>query len=207
MAEKRIILVVDDMTENLTLMRSMLQDYFDVRLAKSGRIAMSLLENVKVDLILLDIEMPSMSGFELIRRIKLYETPNKKTPIIFVTSHADVEYIHEAVTAGAKDYILKPVKAEALYKKIDAVMGMPEFKINSLEGNLRSLKSAVTSGDSVQAESLLAELGSLVSGQNIHIRNYAEDVEKLILAYEYEKGLKKIEAFLDYLSREKDKEN
>ena len=203
MAERRTILVVDDMTENLTFMRSLLQDYFDVRLAKSGKMAISLLENVKVDLILLDIEMPGMSGFELIRRIKSYDSLNKKTPIIFVTSHADVDYIHNAISAGAKDYILKPVKEEALYKKIEAVIGMPEHTISSLEGNLKSLAAAVSSGDSAKAESILAELDSLSSGQNVHKRQYAEDVKKLILAFEYEKGLKKIEAFLNYLSREK----
>ena len=203
MAAKRIVLVVDDMTENLTLMRSMLQDYFDVRLAKSGRMAISLLESLKIDLVLLDIEMPGMSGFELIRRIRSYDTPNKKTPIIFVTSHADLDYIHEAVMAGVKDYILKPVNAEALHKKIGSVIGMPEFKIHSLEGILRSIKTAVTSGDGSQAEGLLTELGNLVSEEEIHKRQYAEDVEKLILAFEYEKGLAKIEAFLAYLARER----
>ena len=203
MAEKRIVLVVDDMTENLTIMRSMLQDYFDVRLAKSGKMALSLLENQKVDLVLLDIEMPGISGFELIRRIKSYDTPNKKTPIIFVTSHADLDYIHDAVMAGVKDYILKPVNADALYKKIDTVIGMPEYTIHSLEGNLRSLKAAITSGDSVQAENILAEIISTSGDQNINKRQYAEDVEKLILAFEYEKALAKIEAFLNYLAREK----
>ena len=207
MAEKRKILVVDDMTENLTLMRSMLQDYFDVRLAKSGKMAISLLEEVKVDLILLDIEMPTMSGFELIRRIKSYDTPNNKTPIIFVTSHGNKDYIHDAARAGVKDYILKPVKEEALYKKIDAVIGMPECTANPLEGNINSLKNAVSSGDSAMAEALLIELDNLVSGENIHKRQYAEDIGKLILAYEYEKGLNKIEAFLNYLSREKNRES
>ena len=205
MAERKIILVVDDMSENLTLMRSMLEDYFDVRLAKSGRMALSLLEKIKVDLILLDIEMPSMSGFELIRRIKLYETDNKKTPIIFVTTHGDKDYIQEAVSAGAKDYLLKPVNAEALYKKIDAVIGMPSITANSLEGILQSLTFSINSGDSARAESLLAELGNAVKSKNEHFIQYAEDIKKFILAFDYEKALQKIDSFLYDLSHEKKK--
>ena len=201
MGERKIILVVDDMAENLTIMRSMLQDYFDVRLAKSGKMALSLLDDVKVDLILLDIEMPAMSGFELIRRVKSYDGPNKKTPIIFVTSHADAENIHDAITAGAKDYVLKPVKAEALFKKIDAIIGMPEHKLNSLDGNINFLKAAVIAGDSARCESLLKELLTIVKDQNVHKRQYAQDIAKLLLALEYEKGLEKIESFINYLSR------
>ena len=205
MAERKTVLVVDDMAENLTLMRSLLQDYFDVRLAKSGKMALSLLETVRVDLILLDIKMPSMSGFELIRLMKLYDTPNKKTPIIFVTSQADKDYIYDAVSAGVRDYILKPVQADALYKKIDAVIGMPEHKLSSLEGNIRSLKFAISSGDSAQAESLITELRILVKDQNIQRKGYAQDIQKFIQTFDYEKALKTIESFLNYLFREKTK--
>jgi len=203
MAERRIVLAVDDMPENLTLMRSMLQDFFDIRLAKSGKMALALLENLKVDLILLDIEMPGMSGFEFMKRIKTDDSMNKKTPVIFVTAHAGLDYIHDAISAGAKDYVLKPVNAEALYKKIDAIIGMPEYTVSSLEGNLLSLKAALTCGDSIKADSLFKELVNLINDQNVHQRQYAEDIGALVLGFEYEKGIKKIDALLDYLARNK----
>jgi putative two-component system response regulator len=204
MEDRKIILVVDDMSENLTFMRSILQDYFDVRLAKSGKIALELLDNLKVNLILLDIEMPAMSGFELIRRVKINDSINKKTPIIFVTSHGNRDYIDDAIKAGAKDYVLKPVDPDALYKKIGAIIGMPEHKLNSLEGNLMSLKSAVTLGDSVRAESLSLELSNLAVKHTTHSKKYAEDIEAYIRKFDFEKGLKTIESFLSYLDRTKD---
>ena len=55
MSDRKIILAVDDMPESLTIMRTLLQDYFDIRLAKTGKLALNLLENTKVDLIFLDI--------------------------------------------------------------------------------------------------------------------------------------------------------
>ena len=203
MADRKIVLAVDDMPENLTLMRSILQDFFDIRLAKSGKMALDLLENLKVDLILLDIEMPGISGFEFLKRVKADDSLNKKTPVIFVTAHAGLDYIHDAISAGAKDYVLKPVNAEALYKKIDAVVGMPDYRISSTEGNLRSLKTALAAGDSVRADTLFKELANLVNDQNVHQRQYAEDIGSLVLCFEYDKAIKKVEAFLDYLARSK----
>ncbi|MDR0463658.1 MAG: response regulator, partial [Treponema sp.] len=64
MADKKIILAVDDMPENLMLLGSLLESYFDVRLAKSADMAMNVLNKTKVDLILLDIVMPEMLGFD-----------------------------------------------------------------------------------------------------------------------------------------------
>ena len=200
MTDRKIILAVDDMSENLTLLRSMLEDYFDIRLAKSAKMALTLLDNTVVDLILLDIEMPGMSGFEFLRQLRLVNSKNKDTPVIFVTSHAKADLITQAINSGAKDYLLKPIKADALYKKIDAVIGMPEDKTDPLEKKLKALMSAAVSGDSSRAESIMAELKNHVLGQNVHKRRFVEDIGNFIHAFDYEKGINKIKEFLVYLS-------
>ena len=200
MANQKIILVVDDMAENLTLLRSMLSDYFDVRLAKSAKMALGLLSNLQVDLILLDIEMPGMSGFEFLRQISERSLNNKDTPVIFVTSHANREFIHEAAKIGVRGYLLKPIGAETLYEKIGSVIGMPEGKTNTMEEKLKTLLLAAGSGDSAMAESLTNELLVMARSQEDQIRSSMEAVAELIQAFEYEKGIIKIQEFLHNLS-------
>jgi putative two-component system response regulator len=188
MAEKKIILAVDDMPENLMLLGSLLEDYFDVRLAKSADMAIGLLSSIKVDLILLDIVMPEMTGFDFLNILRSKETKNAKTPVIFVTSHADLDVIGKAISLGAKDYIVKPIKAETLYKKIDAVIGLPEHIPNIIKSRLEKLIAASSSANKVQAESLIKELLSL-SKEIPHIHNSMEEIAKYITDFEYEQAV------------------
>ena len=199
MSHKKIVLAVDDMPENLTIMRSMLTDYFDVRLAKSSKMALSLLDELKVDLILLDIEMPAISGFEFLKRLADRKSINKNTPVIFVTSHADKKLFAEAINAGVRDYLLKPITSESLYKKIDAVIGMPEEKLNPIEDKLKLLINAAAAGNSDHAESIVKELVLLAKNQHVQNSFYVEDIEKFIKSFEYERGIIRIKEYLDYL--------
>jgi putative two-component system response regulator len=119
---KKIILAVDDMAVGLTTMRTILQQEYDVRLAKSASIALEMLQQFKADLILLDIEMPEMSGFEFAGL--LHKNPeHKDIPIIFVTSHANPQFIDQAMNFGAEGYIVKPFIPEALTKRVKSVLG------------------------------------------------------------------------------------
>lgn len=121
---KKVILTVDDVSMNLAITKNLLSKYFDVRVAKSGELALFILGSVKVDLILLDIEMPGMSGFEFIDVMR--KIPDvKDTPIIFVTSHANVNVISEAIRVGAKDYIVKPINTKVLTEKVFSALDMP----------------------------------------------------------------------------------
>jgi putative two-component system response regulator len=198
MGDKKIILAVDDMPENLMLLGSLLEDYFDVRLAKSALMALNLLNGIKVDLILLDIVMPEMSGFEFINLLRERESPNRKTPVIFITSYADLDVIGRAIKSGARDYIVKPIVAETLYKKIDAVIGIPVHIPNIIEGKLEKLMAAVASANKVQAETLMKELLSVSKGIP-HINNSLEGIAKLIRNFEYEDGMNKIGILLHTL--------
>jgi DNA-binding response OmpR family regulator len=81
-----------------------------------------------VDLILLDIEMPGMSGFQFLEKMYQDHPDNKKVPVIFVTSHTDSDIITHALNAGARDYIVKPIKSEVLLKKIAAIITLPMRK-------------------------------------------------------------------------------
>ena len=117
MMKRAMILAVDDSTANLTLCRGLLSEEFDVRLAKSGKMALAALCNLCPDVILLDIEMPDMSGFEVMDAIKA-NPELKDIPVIFVTSHATEKLVIKAVEYGATSYIVKPFTADILREKI-----------------------------------------------------------------------------------------
>jgi CheY-like chemotaxis protein len=118
--ERPIILAVDDMPEILMGLAAILGDY-DVRTTKIAASAFTLLRTTKVSLILLDIEMPRMSGFDFLNYLK-QQPEYADIPVIFITSNADVETITKALKAGAKGYIVKPFTADLVREKVDSVI-------------------------------------------------------------------------------------
>jgi CheY-like chemotaxis protein len=160
--------------------------------------ALNLLSGTKVDLILLDIVMPEMSGLAFMDLLRTRESPNKKTPVIFITAHADLDVIGRAIKLGARDYIVKPIVAETLYKKIDAVIGIPVHIPNIIEGKLDKLMSAASSANKIQAETLKKELLSVSKGIP-QIYTSMEEIAKLIQDFEYEDAVRKITLLLHTL--------
>jgi putative two-component system response regulator len=116
---KPTVLIVDDTPENLTLMHGLLKDRYRTKVAPSGERALQILANHPVpDLVLLDIVMPGIGGFEVCRRIKC----NPKTehlPVIFLTSKAEVEDEQQGFDAGAVDYIIKPFSAPIVLARVE----------------------------------------------------------------------------------------
>ena len=106
--KKPTILVVDDMTTTLLLLHDLLKDTYEVKIAKRGTKALEILESPNdIDLILLDIEMPDINGYDVCKRIKNNETI-KNIPIIFITGRTSQEDEEYGLNLGAIDYITKP---------------------------------------------------------------------------------------------------
>lgn len=106
--KKPTILVVDDMTTTLLLIHDLLKDTYEVKIAKSGTKALEILESPNdIDLILLDIDMPDINGYDVCKRIKNNETI-KNIPIIFITGRTSQEDEEYGLNLGAIDYITKP---------------------------------------------------------------------------------------------------
>jgi len=116
MAKKKI-LVVDDTEWNRDLMVQLLEDEYIILQAVDGEDGVRKAEEEKPDLILMDLGMPVMDGWEATRKIKANEAL-KHIPIIAVTSHAMVGDEIDARKAGCDDYLSKPVDDEELLKKI-----------------------------------------------------------------------------------------
>lgn len=122
------ILIVDDLPENIKLLANVLsKEGFDIEFATSGFEALECLKADKVDLILLDIMMPKLNGFETCQRIK--ETPElREIPIIFLTAAVDINSLKDGFEAGGVDYITKPFNSEELLVRINTHLELKASK-------------------------------------------------------------------------------
>jgi DNA-binding response OmpR family regulator len=118
-AEPRI-LIVDDKPANLDLLRDILQPAgHAIFFATGGRKALEIAASVIPDLVLLDVMMPGMDGFETCRRLK-GQASLADVPVIFITARTDVEELVQGFEAGGVDYITKPVKRPEVLARVDA---------------------------------------------------------------------------------------
>ena len=115
--DKKTILVVDDTDWNRDLLVQLLEDEYTVLQAVDGEQGVKMTQEEKPDLILMDLGMPVMDGWEATRRIKANDAL-KQIPIIAVTSHAMVGDEIEARKAGCDDYLPKPIDEDLLLQKI-----------------------------------------------------------------------------------------
>jgi class 3 adenylate cyclase len=107
--EKRTVLVVDDTPDNLQLINGILKDHYQVKVARSGERALQIVRAGPVpDLILLDVMMPEMDGFEVMRQLQA-DVASKYVPVIFVTAMTDNASEETGLALGAVDYLTKPV--------------------------------------------------------------------------------------------------
>ena len=121
MAQKKI-LIVDDTDFNRDLIVQLLQDEYELLEAVDGEEAVKKAEQEKPDLILMDLGMPVMDGWEATRRIKA-NGELKQIPVIAVTSHAMVGDEVAAREAGCDDYLAKPIDEDELLRKIKKFLG------------------------------------------------------------------------------------
>ena len=115
--ERKKILVVDDTDWNRDLLVQLLEDDYDILQAVDGAEGVRKTEEEKPDLILMDLGMPVMDGWEATRKIKADDAV-KDIPIIAVTSHAMVGDEIDARKAGCDDYLPKPIDEQLLLEKI-----------------------------------------------------------------------------------------
>ena len=116
--QKPTILVVDDTPANLALMSSLLKGHYRVKVANSGEKALELARMAPLpDLILLDIMMPGMSGYDVIKRLKA-DTATRHVPVVFLTAMSSTEDETVGLELGAADYITKPITPAVVLARV-----------------------------------------------------------------------------------------
>lgn len=120
--KKKHVLVVDDDSNVLKLIKNYLAGRYDVATAKSGKVAMKFLETKTTDLVLLDYEMPEEKGPEVLSKIRA-NIKTKDLPVIFLTGVTEKEKIQEVLSMKPQGYLLKPISMMKLSATIKSVIG------------------------------------------------------------------------------------
>ena len=170
MSEKKRILIVDDNPDNVEIIKFKIErsDAFDLEVmeAFSGEEAIRMATEERLDIMLLDVMMPRISGFEVCRRIKEIKS-DEFLPIIMVTAREDLEAKIEGFEAGADDYIAKPFDHQELEARIKSMLS-----IKSLQDELRRTNDELHRSRTrlVEAERLAA-IGEVAASVNHEINN------------------------------------
>lgn len=155
------VLVVDDNPANVKLLEAKLtSEYFDVVTATNGVTALELVKTASPDIVLLDVMMPNMDGFEVCRRIKA-EPRTMHIPVVMVTALSDVEDRVRGLKAGADDFLTKPGKDLALFARVRSLarlkMLMDEWRMRAATGE----QLGAVGGDA-KANEISGEHGSIL---------------------------------------------
>lgn len=188
------ILVVDDLDPNVRLLEAkLLSEYYTVFTANSGRAALEVLKNEKIDVILLDVMMPDLDGFETCKLIK-GNNDTMHIPVVMVTALSDVEDRIKGLEAGADEFLTKPVNDIELFARIKSLSRMKtvmdELKLrnstdqdigvdsakNIIDENYEKSFVVLVDDDVVQSKSTVNHLSALT--KNIKVCRDPDEVEK-----------------------------
>jgi putative two-component system response regulator len=168
---KKTIFLVDDNVTNLTVGRTALTAHYNVSTINSGERLLKMLEKSIPDLILLDIEMPDIDGYDAIKIIKSKkETEN--IPVIFLTAKNDVEGELEGLSLGAIDYITKPFSPPLLLKRIEV-----HLLVESQKSELVVQKNELVKYNNTLQDMVEEKTKSVVDLQSAILKTMAELVE------------------------------
>ena len=174
MSQSKEILIVDDVRENIQLLENFLSQKYKVRTALDGKTALLSVNVKKPDLIILDINMPQMNGFEISKQLKA-NINTADIPIIFISGNTDTKDKVNAFSAGGVDYITKPFANEEVLARVKMHLELSDYR-HSLEDKIQEGLSSIqslndklelTQKEIIYAMSAIAEERSDETGQHV----------------------------------------
>ncbi len=198
---KKMILVVDDNKLNLVIAQTLLSEEYYVETANSGEKALQYLEEKEPDLVLLDIQMPKMDGFEVMRRIQENEVW-RKVPVIFLTADRTEKTEETCFQMGAMDYIGKPFVPSIMMQRVRRTLELQGYRKN-LEHMVEQQLQRITQ----LQQDIIITMANLIEGRDgttgEHVKRTSAYVELLVKKLQ-ERGVYKeilTPAYIDYLKK------
>ncbi len=186
------VLVVDDTKENLTVIGQLLRPYYHVRVANSGARALQAVEVApRPDLILLDVMMPDMDGYEVLKALR-QQPVSHDIPVIFVTALAADTDEELGLSLGAVDYVTKPIKPALLLARVKAQLELKKARdwladqnaYLDAEVHRRMAENELIKDVSLHALAALAEKRDNETGNHLHrTQGYVAQLRKLLLRF------------------------
>ena len=170
------MLIVDDIPTNVRLLEARLSaEYFEVETASSGSEALGLLQSGDIDIVLLDVMMPEMDGFEVCRRIKGSKA-TQHIPVLMITALDQPSDRVRGLEAGADDFLTKPVDDVQLMARVKSLVRLKaltdELRARALTGQEIAMEEAIRAMDSINADGCRILLVDTDSRQADRVRGY-----------------------------------
>ena len=177
--ERKTIFLVDDDATNLAVGSDTLDKHYDVLTFNSGARLLKTLEKTAPDLILLDVAMPEMDGYEVIKKIKS-KPETTHVPVIFLTAKNDGESELEGLSLGAIDYIIKPFSPPLLLKRIEVHLLVESQKreLIHFNNNLQQMVAAKTQAVVELQNAVLKTMAELVECRDVITGGHIERTQK-----------------------------
>lgn len=173
------VVVVDDDVANLKMAGMILsKHHMRVTALRSGRALLEYIRDNRPDLILMDLRMPEMDGFETMRRLKQQMTPGQEIPVIFLTADENAESEKQGLELGAMDFIKKPFVPEVLSLRVKHIIELvrlqknlaEEVEIKTQENENLSLRVVQTLADAIDAKD------TYTNGHSGRVAKYAREI-------------------------------
>lgn len=168
--EKNVVMVVDDTPSNLKFAMDVLGEQYRVIPVKSAQAAFAALEKMTPNLILLDIEMPDMDGYETIRALKAKED-TAQIPVIFLTSHTEQDNEIKGFELGAVDFIQKPFVPEIMKARINTQIELSNYR-NHLEDMIKAKTEEI---ETLSVQTIMA-ISNTVDAKDPYTRRHSSRV-------------------------------
>ena len=172
----KTIFVVDDSDTNLSMAEVALENYYRVMTMPSAAKMFSFLKKVIPDLILLDIEMPEMNGFEAIKKLKS-ETLWARIPVMFLTGRTDPKVEANGFELGAVDFVTKPFSASVLHNRIKTHLDIDEI-IRERTAQLNRLQNSIVSVLANMVENRDKGTGGHIERTSAYIKILIDEMRK-----------------------------
>ncbi len=209
---KKILIVEDDRRIAQNIFRGLHAENFEAEIAYDGITGKQMALDTKFDLVLLDVNLPGMKGYEVCQQIRIYKPA---LPVIMLTAYGEIEDKVEGLSRGADDYIVKPFDFRELLARINAALRVSELRnpedkegkilrISDLELNMAT-KEVIRAGRSIELtakEFALLEYFLLNRGRVVSKMDLAEHVWHL----NFDPGTNVVEVYINYLRKKIDKD-
>ncbi len=168
--KRHTVLIVDDTSENIDVLNCILSESYKIKVALNGEKALKITQKSPPSLILLDIMMPDMDGYEVCRQLKA-DPRTKHIPVIFVTAMSEIEDETKGFALGAVDYITKPVSPPIVEARVKT-----QIELQSARQQAENLLSKTLMGSVKLMTDILALVNPQAFSQAPRLKRYAHDI-------------------------------
>lgn len=197
---KQKILIVDDMSSNIKVIGEALKDLYDISFARSGNEALHIVEENPPDLILLDIMMPGIDGYEVCRKLQA-EKDKRDIPIIFITAKDDAVDEAKGFLLGAVDYIIKPFNPDIVRARVKTHLELKRHRDNLSDLVKERTRQLIHSDRLATLGTIAAAMAHEIKNPLFFISGNVEMAQHYISAGNYEKIPEKLSKVLEGTSR------